>query len=503
LIADRHKSSVYHLTQSYLCTISLHFCDFSEFEQIRTYYRINSMTPDNILSSSSFEQPVFWQIKWLVQSLNKKNHKSVLNELLHLRHVYGFEAQVFFLRTLFEEEFRSSNKGTEVRSHLLINELEKISADPRFGAVLLQALETFGADDVSSSTGKAMSHTDFFSTLLKRLALKQQLAFCVALLSCDIPAAARSGGPLVFSRFRESCLRLLKQRLKDFVNHPQQLPEYVVHNLLCLLRSEAFLNGDQLTHGASSSAMGGSQNSSGAAAEDRECDYFIQTHLQTVIRSLLDKHPSASRHFAPFSVLGPIIPTNVTPDKRVALLRPRPADLLDGGKNDCDIEMFCDGALEISLAGMLKELGPDCCLTPQDLERTFRQWHPIYEGKVRSSDAADVLLMALRQNALIRNSQNDGFHHLSSGTFQFVNAIPNTTEKDTMQSGLWRVDELVDIFKKQNLDWEAVFQKLDGNDLTFHLAKHAHSWQKNLIKKSFVRRATCNNVKILSKFSTF
>ena len=275
------------------------------------FARQSVMTPDNMLSSSSFAQPVFWQMKWLVQSLNKKNHKSVLNELLHLRDVYGYEAQIFFLRTLLEEEFRSANKGTEVRSQVLIAELEKISVDPRFGAILLQALETFGGDDVTSSTGKSMSHTDFFSTLLKRLALKKQLAFCVSLLSCDSPSAGRTGGPLVSSRFRESCLRLLKHRLKDFVSHPQQLPDYVLHNLLCLLRSEEFLNSDALTHGATSSGMGASQNSSGPAGpEDKECDFFVQTHLQTVIRTLLDTHPGASRHFAPLSVLGPIPPSN-------------------------------------------------------------------------------------------------------------------------------------------------------------------------------------------------
>ena len=47
-------------------------------------------------------------------------------------------------------------------------------------------------------------------------------------------------------------------------------------------------------------------------------------------------------------------------EQRVAHLRPRPAELLDGGKNDCDLGMFCDGTLDISLAGMMEELGPDC-----------------------------------------------------------------------------------------------------------------------------------------------
>ena len=56
---------------------------------------------------TSFASPLFWQIRYLVQGLNKKNFKSSVAELNQLIDLYGQDSRLFLLQCLVEEtDFR-------------------------------------------------------------------------------------------------------------------------------------------------------------------------------------------------------------------------------------------------------------------------------------------------------------------------------------------------------------------------------------------------------------
>jgi len=56
---------------------------------------------------TSFASPLFWQIRYLVTNLNKKNFKSSVAELNQLIDLYGQDSRLFLIQCLVEEtDFR-------------------------------------------------------------------------------------------------------------------------------------------------------------------------------------------------------------------------------------------------------------------------------------------------------------------------------------------------------------------------------------------------------------
>lgn len=95
----------------------------------------------------SFAQPLYWQIRYLVTGLSKKSYKSSVAELHHLTQLYGYDAQVFFLRTLVEEiQFQDPKHGgggsgrDQLKIQLLQNELKEIENEEQFGVMLCQVV---------------------------------------------------------------------------------------------------------------------------------------------------------------------------------------------------------------------------------------------------------------------------------------------------------------------------------------------------------------------------
>ncbi|CAM9552602.1 unnamed protein product, partial [Ectocarpus sp. 12 AP-2014] len=95
-----------------------------------------------------FASPIFWQIRYLVTNLTKKNLKSSISELNQLIELYGEDARVFLLQCLVEEtgfkEQRThahhGNKDTQ-KIQLLQHELAQAADRPNFVSAICRALE--------------------------------------------------------------------------------------------------------------------------------------------------------------------------------------------------------------------------------------------------------------------------------------------------------------------------------------------------------------------------
>ncbi|CAE7948984.1 hypothetical protein AK812_SmicGene15667 [Symbiodinium microadriaticum] len=125
----------------------------------------------------SFAQPLFWQIKYVVNGLSKKTQKQGLNELHNLIAAYGYDAQVFFLRVLIEECAANNWQPTGQRTfqmQLLASELKEMESEESFGMLLCQAIEQC-RDNVTE---------EFLSQLTKasKISLKPQLNLAAAML---------------------------------------------------------------------------------------------------------------------------------------------------------------------------------------------------------------------------------------------------------------------------------------------------------------------------------
>ncbi|CAJ1393161.1 unnamed protein product [Effrenium voratum] len=93
----------------------------------------------------SFAQPSFWQIKYLVNSLSKKNQKTSLTELHNLIAAFGYDAQVFYLRVLLESVPTTQQAGGKGSTQLLVlsSELKDMENEEQFGQVLCQAIADY------------------------------------------------------------------------------------------------------------------------------------------------------------------------------------------------------------------------------------------------------------------------------------------------------------------------------------------------------------------------
>jgi len=174
----------------------------------------------------SFAQPLFWQIRYLVTGLTKKNYKSSVSELHHLISLYGYDAQVFFLRTLIEEiQFQDAKHGggqgrDQLKVQLLQNELREIESEEQFGVLLCQAVE-------ASREGGVLE--DFVTHVCKvaKVQLRGQLSLAVACLQSTNEVTHREGA------------KFLRTKLREYVSpggRGQRLSEPLLHQLLASLR---------------------------------------------------------------------------------------------------------------------------------------------------------------------------------------------------------------------------------------------------------------------------
>ncbi|CAK8992406.1 unnamed protein product [Durusdinium trenchii] len=171
----------------------------------------------------SFAQPLFWQIRYIVNALTKKNLKPSLNELHNLIAAFGYDAQVFFLRVLLEEaastNWQYSGKGA-FQLQVLSAELKEIEHEEQFGQLLCHAIEQF----------KENITEDFLLQLCKatKISLQAQINMAVAMLH-SLPLSQEAS--------RRESAKFLRNRFRDFTsNRAVRLSEPLVHSLLALLK---------------------------------------------------------------------------------------------------------------------------------------------------------------------------------------------------------------------------------------------------------------------------
>ncbi|CAE8600841.1 unnamed protein product, partial [Polarella glacialis] len=117
---------------------------------------------------------------YLISGLSKKNYKPSVSELHQLISLHGYDAQVFFLRTLIEEiqvqDAKQSNSGgrDQLKLQLLQSELQRLEQEEQFGILFYQAIE-------ASRDGSPLVTDDLVTQLCRvtKVSLKSQLALSV------------------------------------------------------------------------------------------------------------------------------------------------------------------------------------------------------------------------------------------------------------------------------------------------------------------------------------
>jgi CCR4-NOT transcription complex subunit 1 len=204
----------------------------------------------------SFAQPLLWQIRYLITGLSKKNFKSSVAELHQLITLYGYDAQLFFLRTLIEEielrDFTKSGKD-QLKAQLLQTELLTLVSDGQLGdgtgMLLCQALE--GSREPQPGVSE-----DFASHLCRatKLSLPQQLSLAVSFLESGNDFTRREG------------FKFLRARLREYTapgTRPPKLTESTLHGVCRALKS----------------------------AESAEVQDWDEKDQEALLKSLLELHP--------------------------------------------------------------------------------------------------------------------------------------------------------------------------------------------------------------------
>eukprot|EP00928_Gymnodinium_smaydae_P097823 TRINITY_DN894_c1_g2_i1.p1 TRINITY_DN894_c1_g2~~TRINITY_DN894_c1_g2_i1.p1 ORF type:complete len:2458 (+),score=390.25 TRINITY_DN894_c1_g2_i1:119-7492(+) len=178
----------------------------------------------------SFAQPVFWQIRYLVTGLSKRNYKACVAELRQLVQLYGYDAQAFLLRTLVEElQFHDARGGAankdQLKLQLLQNELQSLDASEELGQLLRQALD--GAREFTE---------EFILQFSKAVKLSQRAQFAIvaACLVLSSDAVRREGLKLLRSKLREASGASASVRVQLL-----SLPDSLLQSLVAALRSSS------------------------------------------------------------------------------------------------------------------------------------------------------------------------------------------------------------------------------------------------------------------------
>jgi CCR4-NOT transcription complex subunit 1 len=138
---------------------------------------------------TSFASPLFWQIRYLVTNLNKKNFKSSVAELNQLIDLYGQDSRLFLIQCLVEEtDFRDQRAHHQHKDYqkilLLAHEISQATAKPNFASIICQVLESQATGSRARSSGHQRVVTEDFLIQFCRalkLTLPQQITIAAGL----------------------------------------------------------------------------------------------------------------------------------------------------------------------------------------------------------------------------------------------------------------------------------------------------------------------------------
>ncbi|CAM9443097.1 unnamed protein product [Choristocarpus tenellus] len=174
-----------------------------------------------------FASPLFWQIRYLVTNLTKKNLKSSIAELNQLIALYGEDARLFLLQCLVEEtgfkeqKAHSHHPGKDAQKiQLLQLEVAQATAEPNFVTAVCRALEGSAAGVEKDNRAEAHTrHTgrgggqshqqgphriteEFLSGFCRSLKLSppQQVAVALGLARSQNPFVSKEGVKFLIAR---------------------------------------------------------------------------------------------------------------------------------------------------------------------------------------------------------------------------------------------------------------------------------------------------------------
>ena len=140
----------------------------------------------------SFVSPLFWQIEFIVQNglASKKEVKTSVAELDKLVELYGHDARVFLVRSLFAViDFRKEHHSHQQHQvNLLSQTMIQLSTQPNFGTILCLALTGDGTVNSNGQPGKqGPIDQSFIGSLCRvlKLPVPQRIIIGVALAGWD------------------------------------------------------------------------------------------------------------------------------------------------------------------------------------------------------------------------------------------------------------------------------------------------------------------------------
>ena len=140
----------------------------------------------------SFVSPLFWQIEFIVQNglASKKEVKTSVAELDKLVELYGHDARVFLVRSLFAViDFRKEHHSHQQHQvNLLSQTMIQLSTQPNFGTILCLALTGDGTVNSNGQPGKqGPIDQSFIGSLCRvlKLPVPQRIIIGVALASWE------------------------------------------------------------------------------------------------------------------------------------------------------------------------------------------------------------------------------------------------------------------------------------------------------------------------------
>ena len=166
----------------------------------------------------SFVSPLFWQIEFIVQNglASKKEVKTSVAELDKLVELYGHDANVFLVRSLFAViDFRKEHHSHQQHQvNLLSQTMIRLSMLPNFGTILCLALTGDGTTGIGK---QGMSDYAFVVSLCRVLKLptQQQIIIGVSLAAWETHEDASTAGKHFLKTFTKKLGKLINSSYLD------------------------------------------------------------------------------------------------------------------------------------------------------------------------------------------------------------------------------------------------------------------------------------------------
>jgi len=178
-----------------------------------------------------FCSPLFWQIRFLVTNLTKKNFKPSVAELNQLVDLYGHDARIFLLSCLIEEtDFKENKNQKDAQKILLLaHELGQAVQEPNFASIICQAFSVLSRSGGrwGGIGGGPLKENLIGMLKVVRLGGPHQVAVLVALASPE-----NDSRPLM-----QVALELLKVKVGELLSGAgDSLPSHILHSLVYLIR---------------------------------------------------------------------------------------------------------------------------------------------------------------------------------------------------------------------------------------------------------------------------